>query len=163
MADNNSISRRGFLDLVQKLIAATGVAAIIGPIIAFFWPADLEEVPSEPVAVGPEDSIPVGTAKTVRYGRYPAIVLNTEEGLRAYSAVCTHFACIVTWQQRTIGSLAHAMRVFSILLMGVYFQVHPLNHWKPFQFTSRMERSSSGVNYDHIFHRCYPRILQRIE
>jgi cytochrome b6-f complex iron-sulfur subunit len=98
MADNNSLSRRGFLGLLQKLIAATGVVAIVGPIIAFFWPADLEEVPSEPVAVGPEGSIPVGTAKTVRFGRYPAIVLNTEGGLRAYSAVCTHFACIVTWE-----------------------------------------------------------------
>jgi cytochrome b6-f complex iron-sulfur subunit len=98
MADNNKVSRRGFLDLLQIAIAATGVAAIVGPIIAFFWPADLEEVPSEPVAVGPEDSIPIGTAKTIRFGRYPAIVLNTEDGLRAYSAVCTHFACIVTWE-----------------------------------------------------------------
>lgn len=98
MAENkNTISRRGFLDIVQKIAAATGLAAIIGPAIAFFWPADLEEVPSEPVAVGPEGSIPVGGSKTVRFGRYPAIILNTEDGLRAYSAVCTHFACIVTW------------------------------------------------------------------
>lgn len=97
MTDNGPVSRRGFLDLLQKVIAFTGVAAIVGPIIAFFWPADLEEVPSEPVAVGPDGSIPTGASKTVRYGRYPAIVINTEEGLRAYSAVCTHFACIVAW------------------------------------------------------------------
>jgi cytochrome b6-f complex iron-sulfur subunit len=98
MAEDNKVSRRGFLNLLQKAIAATGVAAIVGPIIAFFWPADLEQVPSEPVAVGPEDSIPIGTSKTIRFGRYPAIVLNTEDGLRAYSAVCTHFACIITWE-----------------------------------------------------------------
>lgn len=98
MAKNNhTISRRGFLDIVQKIAAATGLAVIVGPVIAFFWPADLEEVPSEPVAVGPEGSIPVGGSKTVRFGSYPAIVLNTEDGLRAFSAVCTHFACIVTW------------------------------------------------------------------
>lgn len=97
MTDNGPVSRRGFLDLLQKVIAFTGVVAIVGPIIAFFWPADLEEVPSEPVAVGPDGSIPTGASKTVRYGRYPAIVINTEEGLRAYSAVCTHFACIVAW------------------------------------------------------------------
>ncbi|UCF60200.1 MAG: ubiquinol-cytochrome c reductase iron-sulfur subunit, partial [Anaerolineaceae bacterium] len=31
-------------------------------------------------------------------GRYPALVLNTpEDGLLAYSAVCTHFACLVKW------------------------------------------------------------------
>ena len=34
---------------------------------------------------------------TVKFGRYPAIVINTYNGLRAYSAVCTHFACIVMW------------------------------------------------------------------
>lgn len=98
MTENDPVSRRGFLGLLQKAIAFTGVAAIVGPIIAFFWPADLEEVPSEPVAVGADGSIPSGTSKTVRFGRYPAIVINTEDGLRAYSAVCTHFACIVTWE-----------------------------------------------------------------
>jgi Rieske Fe-S protein len=67
--------------------------------MAYFWPAKLEEVPSEPVAVGPEGSIPAGEAQIVRYGRYPAIVINTSEGIRSYSAVCTHFACIVEWDK----------------------------------------------------------------
>jgi Rieske Fe-S protein len=101
MTDNDSVSRRGFLGLLQKALAVSGLAAIVGPIIAFFWPADLQEVPSEPVAVGPEGSIPEGTSKTVRFGRYPAIVINLEGGLRAYSAVCTHFACIVTFDPET--------------------------------------------------------------
>jgi Rieske Fe-S protein len=75
-----------------------GAAALIGPVVAFFWPAKLEEVPSEPLSIGDEGSIAEGEAKTVRYGRYPAIILNmTERGLIAYSAVCTHFACIVKW------------------------------------------------------------------
>jgi cytochrome b6-f complex iron-sulfur subunit len=92
------LTRRGFLSLFNRILAATGVAAVIGPILAFFWPAKLEEIPSEPLAVGEDGSIPEGQAKTFRYGRYPAIVLNTRErGLIAYSAVCTHFACIVKW------------------------------------------------------------------
>ena len=97
MAEEKNISRRSFLKLLQNFLAATGIAAIVGPIVAYFWPAHLEEVPSEPVPVGPENSIPVGEAKVIRYGRYPAIVLNTPDGFRAYSAVCTHFACIVKW------------------------------------------------------------------
>ncbi len=93
-----NLTRRGFLSLFNKVLAATGVAAIIGPVLAFFWPSKLEEVPSEPLAVGDEGSIPEGEAKTVRFGRYPAIILNLpERGLVAYSAVCTHFACIVKW------------------------------------------------------------------
>jgi cytochrome b6-f complex iron-sulfur subunit len=97
MAENKTLSRRSFLNFLQKIFAATGIAVIVGPIVAYFWPTQLEEVPSEPVPVGPEGSIPVGEARVIRYGRYPALVLNTPEGLRAYSAVCTHFACIVKW------------------------------------------------------------------
>jgi Rieske Fe-S protein len=99
MADNEAkLPRRGFIKLINQMLVATGLAAIIGPIVAFFWPAELEEVPSEPVAVGPVGSIPVGESKTIRFGRYPALVINTaEDGLLAYSAVCTHFACIVKW------------------------------------------------------------------
>jgi len=90
-------SRRDFLKLIKRLLAATGLAAILGPTIAFFYPTKLEETPSEPVLVAPETEIPIGESKTVKFGRYPAIVINTQEGLRAYSAVCTHFACIVAW------------------------------------------------------------------
>lgn len=96
--DKATLPRRGFLKLIRQLLVATGLAAILGPIVAFFWPAKLEEVPSEPVPVGPVGSIAVGEAKTIRFGRYPALVLNTpEDGLLAYSAVCTHFACLVKW------------------------------------------------------------------
>jgi Rieske Fe-S protein len=98
--DEVSIQRRGFLKIFYQILVATGLTALAAPIIAFFWPSELEEIPSEPVPVGPVDSIPVGEAKTIRYGRYPAMVLNLpEEGLVAFSAVCTHFACIVKWNQ----------------------------------------------------------------
>jgi Rieske Fe-S protein len=92
------LTRRGFLHLLNRVLAATGLAALIGPVVAFFWPSELQEVPSEPIPVGDEGSIPDGEAITVRYGRYPALIINTaERGLVAYSAVCTHFACIVKW------------------------------------------------------------------
>lgn len=92
------LSRRGFLITVRGFLAAVGVTALLSPVIAFFWPAKLEETPSDPVLVGDSGSIAPGEAKTVRFGRHPAIVINTpEKGLVAYSAVCTHFACLVAW------------------------------------------------------------------
>lgn len=91
------ITRRDFLKIANRVLAVTGVGAILGPIVAYFYPPKLEEVPSEPVLVSAESELPVGTSKTVRFGRYPALVLNTPAGLRAYSAVCTHFACICKW------------------------------------------------------------------
>jgi Rieske Fe-S protein len=91
------ITRRDFMKFANRALAVTGVAAIAVPFVAYFYPPELEEIPSEPVLVGAESEIPVGTSKTVRFGRYPALVLNTPQGLKAYSAVCTHFACIVKW------------------------------------------------------------------
>lgn len=92
-----NLSRRDFLKLTNRFLKVTGLAVILGPIIAYFYPSNLEEVPSEPVMVGSVDELPPGESKTVRFGRYPAIVINTSDGIRAYSAVCTHFACIVKW------------------------------------------------------------------
>lgn len=92
------LTRRGFLTTLQGFLAAAGLTALLGPVIAFFWPEKLEETPSDPVPVGDEGSIAPGESQTVRFGRYPAIVINTaEKGLVAYSAVCTHFACLVYW------------------------------------------------------------------
>jgi len=93
----NKITRRDFLKLTNRFLLAVGGIAVIGPIVAYFFPANLQETPGEPVPVCPEDELPVNTSKTVGFGRYPAIVVNTDQGLRAYSAVCTHFACIVKW------------------------------------------------------------------
>jgi nitrite reductase/ring-hydroxylating ferredoxin subunit len=93
----SKMTRRNFLNLVKVGLAGTGMAVVFAPIVAFFYPTNLEETPSEPVSAGPADELPVNSSTTIRFGRYPALVINTPDGLRAYSAVCTHFACIVKW------------------------------------------------------------------
>ena len=87
------ISRRKFMNYA----GVSFLAALVAPVVAFFYPKNLESVPSEPVLVGPPEELPVGTSKTIPFGRDPALVINTSEGLRAYSAVCTHFACLVKY------------------------------------------------------------------
>lgn len=89
----NDLSRRKFMNIA----GVSFLAALVAPVLAFFYPKDLESVPSEPVPVGPPEELPVGSSKVIPFGRYPALVLNTKEGLRAYSAVCTHFACLVKY------------------------------------------------------------------
>lgn len=100
----NTISRKDFLKLIKNFFAAIGLGAIAVPVIAYFYPAELEEMPSEPIPVGPKAEIPTGKSKTIQFGRYPAIIINTPDGLRAYSAVCTHFACITKWDE-TLGQI----------------------------------------------------------
>ena len=97
----SDITRRDFLKLLQGAGALIGVSAMATPIVAYFYPPKLIEMPSEPVLICSESELPVGEAKLVEFGRYPAIVINTENGLKAYSAVCTHFACLVKWNPET--------------------------------------------------------------
>jgi Rieske Fe-S protein len=92
-----NITRHQFLAVAKRFLSAIGAVAILGPVLAYFFPAKLEEIPSEPVLVGAAVDLPLGQSKTVRFGRYPALIIHTSGGLRAYSAVCTHFACIVKW------------------------------------------------------------------
>jgi cytochrome b6-f complex iron-sulfur subunit len=101
----SSLNRQEFLKLFQRGLALLGLTVIAAPIVAYFYPTNLQETPSEPVLVGAETDLPPNSAKTVRFGRYPALVLNTSEGLRAYSAVCTHFGCIVKWNP-DLGQIA---------------------------------------------------------
>jgi Rieske Fe-S protein len=97
----SEITRRDFLKLLKGAGALIGVGAVATPIVAYFYPPKLVEMPEEPVLVCPESELPVGGSKTVEFGRYPAIVVNTKDGLKAYSAVCTHFACLVKWNPDT--------------------------------------------------------------
>jgi Rieske Fe-S protein len=90
-------TRRDFLKVVNRILAATGLTVVLGPVVAYFYPQTLVETPSEPVMVASENELPVGASKKVGFGRYPALVIHTQSGLKAYSAVCTHFACIVKW------------------------------------------------------------------
>ena len=91
------ITRREFIKLLNNALAVIGAAAVVAPVLAYFYPSNLQETPSEPIRVSTVDELPVGESKTISYGRYPALVINTPQGLRAFSAVCTHFACIVKW------------------------------------------------------------------
>ena len=93
----SKVTRKEFLKVLNAFLAVTGLAVIATPVVAYFFPANLEETPSDPVPIGPVDELKPNESKTVNFGRYPALVINTAEGLRAYSAVCTHFACLVKW------------------------------------------------------------------
>jgi cytochrome b6-f complex iron-sulfur subunit len=95
----SDITRRDFIKIVNRILVVTGVGILVSPIIAFFYPSNLQDIPAEPIMVGKVEELPENEARVIKYGRYPTIVLNTSQGLKAYSAVCTHFACIVKWNK----------------------------------------------------------------
>jgi cytochrome b6-f complex iron-sulfur subunit len=97
----SNFTRRDFLKIIQGAGALLGISVVATPVLAYFFPPKLVEMPTEPVLVCPDADLSAGQAKTVEFGRYPAIIIYTTEGLKAYSAVCTHFACIVKWNSQT--------------------------------------------------------------
>jgi len=94
-----NLTRKDFLKLTKNVFTAIGLGAVAVPVIAYFYPAELEEMPVDPVSAGKLDEIPEGKSKMVQFGRYPAILIHTAEGIKAYSAVCTHFACVTKWDE----------------------------------------------------------------
>lgn len=93
------ITRRDFLKLMKGTGIAVCAGAVAAPVVAYFYPTDLEIYPAEPAFVCEASELPVGEARTIPFGRYPALVINTPDGLKAYSAACTHFACTVKWNK----------------------------------------------------------------
>lgn len=97
MADGSpaTISRRRFL---RRLGIGGSLAAILGGIMAYFWPRDLRDIPAEPVLAGTLADLASKGFLALPYGPYPAIVVNTRAGPAAFSRVCTHFSCTVEYE-----------------------------------------------------------------
>jgi len=95
------IKRRTFIQALVGFSVVATLGGVLTPIIAYLWPpAQRTATKGERVAVGDEKDLPVGQGRIVSAGYKPVIVVHTAQGgVKAYSAVCTHLGCIVTWQQ----------------------------------------------------------------
>jgi cytochrome b6-f complex iron-sulfur subunit len=90
------VSRRRFVRLLLGWSIVTSAAIVVAPVIGFLIP------PKQPSAaaggrllVGTTADIAPGRSKVVALGAKPVIVLNSPQGMKAFSAVCTHLGCIV--------------------------------------------------------------------
>jgi cytochrome b6-f complex iron-sulfur subunit len=91
-------SRRRFLRWLGGLTVVSTAAMVLTPVIAFLTPSrNGASAGGGKVLVGTTADIPAGTGKVVAMGSKPAIVINTDQGVKAYSAICTHLGCVVAW------------------------------------------------------------------
>jgi cytochrome b6-f complex iron-sulfur subunit len=91
-------TRRRILRWLGGLTVVSTGAMILTPIIAFLVPtSSVAGGNGGKVLVGTTDDIPPGAGKVVAMGSKPAIVVNTDSGVKAYSAICTHLGCVVAW------------------------------------------------------------------
>jgi cytochrome b6-f complex iron-sulfur subunit len=91
-------SRRSFLRWLAGLTIFSTIAMVVTPIVAFLVPTKASSSASGgKTLVGTTADIPAGGGKVVAMGNTPAVVVNTDQGVRAYSAICTHLGCVVVW------------------------------------------------------------------
>jgi cytochrome b6-f complex iron-sulfur subunit len=91
-------TRRRFLRWLGGLTIVSTALMVLTPIIGFLTPtASGANEAGGKVLVGTTDDIPPGSGKVVAMGSKPAIVVNTDSGVKAYSAICTHLGCVVAW------------------------------------------------------------------
>jgi len=88
--------RRRFIRALLGFSIVSTIAMIVTPIVGFLAPPTTVGAGADGrVPAGTTTDLPAGTAKVVAMGSKPVIVVNTDAGVVAYSAVCTHLGCIV--------------------------------------------------------------------
>jgi cytochrome b6-f complex iron-sulfur subunit len=78
------------------------IAAVVYPVIRFVSPPDVAEAATDQVEAGRIDDPEFRDKgfKIIRFGVAPVIVIRVaDDDVRAFSATCTHLACIVEYQK----------------------------------------------------------------
>jgi cytochrome b6-f complex iron-sulfur subunit len=92
------LPRRRFLTALAGFSIVSMAALVVTPIVGFLVPPKTSGgAAGGKVLVAKVADIPPGEGKVVPVGSKPTIVVNTEQGMKAYSAICTHLGCIVTY------------------------------------------------------------------
>lgn len=93
-----AIPRRRFLRWLLGFSVFSTLAMVAAPVVAFLVPPKSSaSAIGGKVLAGTLADIPLGKGKVVPMGSKPAIVINTAQGVLAYSAICTHLGCIVAF------------------------------------------------------------------
>ncbi len=100
MSFNQGSTRRDFLNWFLGTTAGAFILSVLYPLSRYLVPPKSEESAARTVtlSIKPQDMKP-NSGQIFRFGSEPAILVDTPTGeLRAFSAVCTHLACIVQYR-----------------------------------------------------------------
>jgi len=92
--------RRKFLNWFLGTTAGAFFVSVTYPLSRYLIPPEVEESTAGTVtlAIKPND-VKVNSGQIFRFGSQPAILIKDTHGeLKAFSAVCTHLACIVQYR-----------------------------------------------------------------
>lgn len=95
--------RRRLLNGFLGTSAAALFTAIVYPIIRYISPPRVPEAQTNQVEAGPtnDPQLVANGYKIIRFGTEPVIVIKlSDTDVRAFSATCTHLACIVEFRRK---------------------------------------------------------------
>ncbi|NOZ27486.1 MAG: Rieske 2Fe-2S domain-containing protein [Chloroflexi bacterium] len=93
-----TFGRRRVLKFLLGFSVISTLVGVLTPIIGYLIPPERGSAKGAGlVQVGTTKDIPIGQGKVVSLGNKPIIVTNTDHGVKAFSAICTHLGCIVVW------------------------------------------------------------------
>jgi len=96
------MNRRRFINLFFGGSFLATVGAFLFPVIRYLLPPKQAEAAQKKVAAAKVGELAPNSAKIFKFGSAPGILINSSDGkLLAFSAVCTHLTCTVTYQADT--------------------------------------------------------------
>jgi cytochrome b6-f complex iron-sulfur subunit len=99
---NEPVSRRGLLKYLLLGFSALATAGgVLTPIIAYLWPPkQTSAAEGGAVNVASTVDLPAGMGQVFSVYNKPVLVVNTPDGYKALSAICTHLGCILFWDEQ---------------------------------------------------------------
>jgi cytochrome b6-f complex iron-sulfur subunit len=96
------MNRRRFINIFTGGSLAATLAAFLYPVIRYVLPPKQTEAVQKKVVAAKAGELAPNSAKIFKFGSTPAVLINTQEGkLVAFTAVCTHLTCTVTYEPET--------------------------------------------------------------
>jgi Rieske Fe-S protein len=94
-AEGKNVPRR---DLLSVAVAGSAAALFIAgsyPVLRYLEPP--LQASTGPTPVGKLEDFPVGSVRMVLVAERPVFIIRTAEGVRAFSAICTHLQCVLQY------------------------------------------------------------------
>lgn len=96
------LSRRNFVNYLFGGGLLGILATFLYPVIRFIMPPKQREVSVNKVEAAKVGELAPDTFKIFKFGNSPGIIINTPQGeLKAFTAICTHLACTVNYDNET--------------------------------------------------------------
>lgn len=95
-----TVSRRRLITSLLGFSIVATLGGILTPVVGYLWPPrQASGAGGGRVDVGTTADFPAGAGKVVAVNSQPVIVVNTAQGIKAFSGICTHLGCVVEWDQ----------------------------------------------------------------